>query len=180
MFAQQCSPRRKARFELASVRDEAPGLMAVEARHERATRRRAVVGRREVTFEGQAAIELEAIVDPACTGRYPFEITGDELDFRPMIECIVREREHPPVVAARFHNTLAAAIHQVCIMLRQEAAINRVCLSGGTFQNMRLLGLASALLRDSAFEVYLHREVPPNDGGLALGQAAIAAELLSS
>ena len=141
----------------------------------------AIIGlRREVTFEGQAAIELEAIVDPACTGRYPFEITGDELDFRPMIECIVREREHPPVVAARFHNTLAAAIHQVCIMLRQEAAINRVCLSGGTFQNMRLLGLASALLRDSAFEVYLHREVPPNDGGLALGQAAIAAELLSS
>jgi hydrogenase maturation protein HypF len=139
----------------------------------------AIVGlRREVTFEGQAAIELEAIADPACTGRYPFEITGDELDFRPMIECIVREHERPPVVAARFHNTLAAAIHQVCVMLRQEAAINRVCLSGGAFQNMRLLGITTALLRASAFEVYLHREVPPNDGGLALGQAAIAAERL--
>jgi hydrogenase maturation protein HypF len=141
----------------------------------------AIIGlRREVTYEGQAAIELESIADPTCTGRYPFEILGDELDFRPMIECIVREHESPPVVAARFHNTLAAAIHQVCVMLRDEAAINRVCLSGGTFQNMRLLGLTTALLRDSAFEVYLHREVPPNDGGLALGQAAIAAELLSS
>ena len=54
----------------------------------------AIIGlRREVNFEGQAAIELEAIADPACTGRYPFEIAGEELDFRPMIECIVRERE---------------------------------------------------------------------------------------
>jgi hydrogenase maturation protein HypF len=141
----------------------------------------AIIGlRREVTFEGQAAIELEAIVDPTCTTRYPFEIAGDELDLRPMIECIVREHERPPIVAARFHNTLAAAIHQLCTMLREKAAVNRVCLSGGTFQNMRLLALTVALLRDSTFEVYVHREVPPNDGGLALGQAAIAAARLQS
>jgi hydrogenase maturation protein HypF len=136
--------------------------------------------RREVTFEGQAAIELEAIADPACTSRYPFEFTGEDLDFRPMIDAILRGRESPPVVSARFHNTLAAAIHHVCLALRAEAALNRVCLSGGTFQNLRLLGLTTALLRASSFEVFLHREVPPNDGGLSLGQAAIAAARLAA
>jgi hydrogenase maturation protein HypF len=131
--------------------------------------------RHEVTFEGQAAIELEAIADAACTERYPFEIAGEELDFRPMMERIVREREPAPVIAARFHNTLAAAIHEMCVRMRAEAALNRVCLSGGTFQNMRLLGLTVRALEDSGFEVFLHRRVPPNDGGLALGQAAVAA-----
>ncbi len=131
--------------------------------------------RREVNFEGQAAIELEAIADPACTGRYPFEISGEELDFRPMIESIVRGHEPPPVIAARFHHTLAAAIHEMCVRLRTDTALHRVCLSGGTFQNMLLLGLTVRALEDSGFEVFLHRSVPPNDGGLALGQAAVAA-----
>jgi hydrogenase maturation protein HypF len=131
--------------------------------------------RREINFEGQAAIELEAIADPACAERYPFEIAGEELDFRPMIESIVRGHEPPAVIAARFHHTLAAAIREMCVRVRAEAALNRVCLSGGTFQNMLLLGLTVRALEDSGFEVFLHRSVPPNDGGLALGQAAVAA-----
>jgi hydrogenase maturation protein HypF len=140
----------------------------------------AIIGlRREVTFEGQAAIELEAIADAACTGQYPVEFPGDEVDFRPMIESIVREKERAPIVAAKFHNTLAAAICQVCVKLRAELGLDRVCLSGGTFQNMRLLGLTTSALRDAGFAVYLHCQVPPNDGGLALGQAAIAAWRLS-
>jgi hydrogenase maturation protein HypF len=129
----------------------------------------ALVGlRTEVNFEGQAAIELEAIVDPSCEERYPFDIGGEDIDFRPMMERIVRERAAPAVVAARFHNTLAAA-----------SGLKRVCLSGGTFQNMRLLGLVARALRGSGFELFLHRRVPPNDGGIALGQAAIAAERLA-
>ena len=79
------------------------------------------------------------------------------------------------MIAARFHNTLAAAIHEMCVRMRTEAALNRVCLSGGTFQNMRLLGLTVRALEDSGFEVFLHHKVPPNDGGFALGQAAVAA-----
>jgi hydrogenase maturation protein HypF len=134
--------------------------------------------RNEVTFEGQAAIELESIADPACTARYPYEIAGEELDFRPMIECMVREGEAAPIVSARFHNTLAAANREMCVRLRAEAALNRVCLSGGTFQNMRLLGLTVRALEDTGFEVFLHRAVPPNDGGLALGQAMVAAAQL--
>jgi hydrogenase maturation protein HypF len=132
--------------------------------------------RYEVNFEGQAAIELEAIVDTTCQGRYHFEISGEELDFRPMMERIVKEHAAPPVVAARFHNTLAAAIHEICLRMRRESGLKRVCLSGGTFQNMRLLGLTARALRASGFELFLHRNVPPNDGGIALGQAAIAAE----
>ena len=137
----------------------------------------ALIGLRyEVNFEGQAAIELEAIVDPSCEERYEFDIGGDELDFRAMMERIVKERAAPSVVAARFHNTLAAAIHEMCLRMRRESGIERVCLSGGTFQNMRLLGLTARALRASGFELFLHRKVPPNDGGIALGQAVIAAQ----
>ena len=134
--------------------------------------------RHEVNFEGQAAIELESIADPAETGRYSFEIgQGDplQIDFRPMIESIVKEAAAPGAIAARFHNTLAAAIAETCIRLGAETKVKRICLSGGTFQNMRLVAGVTGLLRRAGFEVYLHAEVPPNDGGIALGQAAIAA-----
>ena len=137
----------------------------------------ALIGLRyEVNFEGQAAIELEAIVDPSCEERYQFDIGGEKLDFRAMMERIVKERAAPSLVAARFHNTLAAAIHEMCLRMRRESGIGRVCLSGGTFQNMRLLGLVARALRASGFELFLHRKVPPNDGGIALGQAVIAAQ----
>src|ERR1039458_9070942 len=137
----------------------------------------ALIGLRyEVNFEGQAAIELEAIVDPSCEARYEVDIGGEELDFRPMMERIAKEGAAPSVVAARFHNTLAAAIHEMCLRMRRESGIGRVCLSGGTFQNMRLLGLVARALSGSGFELFLHRKVPPNDGGIALGQAVIAAE----
>jgi hydrogenase maturation protein HypF len=137
----------------------------------------ALVGlRTEVNFEGQAAIELEGIVDPSCEERYEFDIGGEEIDFRAMMERIVRERAAAAVVAARFHNTLAEAIHEMCLRMRRESGLRRVCLSGGTFQNMRLLGLVARALRGSGFELFLHRKVPPNDGGIALGQAAVAAE----
>src|ERR1035438_5647322 len=88
----------------------------------------ALIGLRyEVNFEGQAAIELEAIVDPSCEERYEFDIGGEELDFRAMMERIVKEGAAPSVVAARFHNTLAAAIHEMCLRMRRESGIGRVC-----------------------------------------------------
>jgi hydrogenase maturation protein HypF len=131
--------------------------------------------RHEVNFEGQAAIELEQIADPGIADRYPFAFEDDLLDFRPAIARIVRESARPPVVAARFHNTVAAAIVETCVRLQRESGLVRVCLSGGTFQNVLLLGRITAGLRTAGLEVYLHAKVPPNDGGIALGQAAIAA-----
>ena len=145
----------------------------------------AIVGLRQaVTFEGQAAIELEMAAQDGVAERYPFEIEGDgpwQLDFRPVIERIVRETASgvpQGVVSARFHNTLADAIVETCRRIRGETELARVCLSGGTFQNMRLLTTAAPALRAAGFQVVLHAKVPPNDGGIALGQAAIAAELL--
>jgi hydrogenase maturation protein HypF len=140
--------------------------------------------RGEVTFEGQAAIELESIADPAVDGRYPFDLNaGDalEVDFRRTIAEIAadaRRGVRSSDISARFHNTLAAAIVETCVRLRGETGLKRVCLSGGTFQNVRLLGGVTAGLESEGFETFLHARVPPNDGGLALGQAAIAAELL--
>jgi hydrogenase maturation protein HypF len=139
--------------------------------------------RQEVNYEGQAAIELEAIAAEE-DAAYPFELDGDgpwTLDFRPAIRRIAREAaagEPAGAISARFHNTVAAALVEMCRRLRAESRLNRVCLSGGAFQNAILVRLAAAGLRSAGFEAFLHSRVPPNDGGIALGQAAIAAEAL--
>jgi len=80
-------------------------------------------------------------------------------------------------IGSRFHATLANVIVRTCGRLRERSGLERVALSGGVFQNIRLLRLTVDGLRRSGFHVYTHHQVPPNDGGLALGQAAIAARL---
>lgn len=146
-----------------------------------------IVGlRHEVTFEGQAAIELEMISDPSVTRVYPYSVgeqQAAQLDMRPMIQAIVQEvSQAVPAseIAAVFHNTIAALIDDVCGRIRQRDGLNRVCLSGGTFQNVFLLERATRGLRRNGFEVFLHSKVPPNDGGIALGQAVIANALLTA
>jgi hydrogenase maturation protein HypF len=145
----------------------------------------AIIGlRTAVNFEAQAAIELEMIAEEGNTARYPIEIEAGppwQVDFRPAITWIAREAAEGASrasISAKFHNTLAGAIVETCRRIRGETRLARVCLSGGTFQNMRLLGLAVAGLRGAGFDVFLHAKVPPNDGGIALGQAAIAADLM--
>jgi hydrogenase maturation protein HypF len=142
--------------------------------------------RDEVNFEAQAAIELETCVFPGVDAGYPFEISsGDpwQIDLRPAIEAIVRDvHAAKPTgwIASAFHNTIAAIIVEVCIRLRAAEGIQRVCLSGGTFQNVYLLERAVAGLRANCFEVLLHSKVPPNDGGISLGQAVIANRALQA
>ena len=142
----------------------------------------AIIGvRQQINFEGQAAIELETIAADGVADGYPFALEGDSVDFRPAIERIVAEVRAgtpAPMIAARFHNTMAEAIMEVCRRLRAQEKLNRVCLGGGTFQNMKLLARALAGLRRLDFEVFIHAQVPPNDGGIALGQAVIATEIL--
>jgi hydrogenase maturation protein HypF len=147
----------------------------------------ALVGlRHEATFEAQAAIELEALArsDRAdCAYRYEIaESEPMEIDFRPMIVAMVDDVQQGVAasrIAARFHETIAAVIEDVCVRLRNDEALNRVCLSGGTFQNWLLLESATTRLRRRGFEVFLHEQVPPNDGGISLGQAAVAGERLA-
>lgn len=145
-----------------------------------------IVGiRQEVTFEGQAAIELEEATREGVEGAYPFEISSNdpaEVDMRPTIREIVRDVRKSCArheIASRFHNTIAAVICEVCCRIRKSERLSRVCLSGGTFQNMYLLRRAVELLRGGGFEVFLHSQVPPNDGGISLGQAIIAAQILN-
>jgi hydrogenase maturation protein HypF len=137
-----------------------------------------------VTFEGQAAIALEMVAAAGVEERYGFEIEEGEpavLDFRPAIAEIVRDvtaGRDAGEVSACFHNTLSAAIVEVCCRLRTSDGLERVCLSGGTFQNSYLLRRTVVELRRREFGVFLHALVPANDGGISLGQAAVANELL--
>jgi len=142
----------------------------------------ALVGlRQRVRYEGQAAMELEFAIDGRdAGGHYPFEWsdTGPPgpalLDWRPMMTALVADvRGGVPVgaIAARFHRTLAEMI--VCIAARQGVA--SVVLSGGCFQNRLLTELAVSRLREEGFRPYWHQRIPPNDGGIALGQIAAVA-----
>ncbi len=143
--------------------------------------------RHTVSFEGQAAMMLEASADENRTRTvepYEFTFSGAdpvEVDLRPMIRQIVEDLdqgETQAYIAARFHRTLVAVIVEACRRMRTELKLNRVCLSGGCFQNALLLAGCLEELRAAGFEVFSQREVPANDGGISLGQAAIACEIL--
>ena len=134
-----------------------------------------------VTYEGQAAMELEAISEDGNAEPYPFPLIDGpllELDPRPMISAVVADVQRgikPGAIGARFHATLAAGIANVCVLLRQRTQLDTVALSGGCFHNRRLTEASVGLLERAGFEVLLHSRVPPGDGGIALGQAAVAA-----
>jgi len=101
-----------------------------------------------------------------------------EIGLAPLFAAILADMAYGQPVAAiavRFHDTLAAIIVEVCDRLRAATGVTRVALSGGCFQNRLLLALTVPALRARGFQVLTHRQVPCNDGGLALGQAIVAA-----
>ncbi|MCA1632884.1 MAG: carbamoyltransferase HypF [Acidobacteria bacterium] len=132
-----------------------------------------------VNYEGQAAIELEAIAERGCAQRYEFEVAGNgsiikaESVIRRAVEDILADVS-PQVVSAKFHLGVAQLIAAVAGRIRDERHIDRVVLSGGVFQNMFLLGRTRRLLKDEGFEVFTHSRVPTNDGGISFGQAVVA------
>jgi hydrogenase maturation protein HypF len=140
--------------------------------------------RHEETFEAQAAIELETVAQPGVKDLYPFSIADTApaiVDLRPTITEIVAEvrRSQPAgLIASRFQNTVAAATVEMCRRIREWDGLTGVCLTGGTFQNIYLLARTVESLRACGFEVFLHAAVPPNDGGISLGQAVIASQLI--
>jgi hydrogenase maturation protein HypF len=137
--------------------------------------------RHTVSFEGQAAAELEMLLDPASNedSMYPFKITQSQdkpwqLHTAPVIRGVVEDilaNTSSQLVSKRFHNTLTALSTKVCQDIREERKCNRVVLSGGVFQNLNLQQDLRRSLEDLSFEIYVHQQVPANDGGLALGQA---------
>ncbi len=147
----------------------------------------AILGLCDVTtYEAQAAIRLESIADRRTTGGYPFAVeTADRLwvvDFGPTICTILEEhRQRIPAgeISTKFHNTVAASVLHICRLLRGQRNLNLVALSGGVFQNELLLRRTVDLLLTRRFRVFTNAAVPLNDGGLALGQAAVAAERIN-
>jgi hydrogenase maturation protein HypF len=145
----------------------------------------ALLGVRDrVTYEGQAAIELEQIALPYLStmpeAYYPLALTDDScfsLSVAELLHCLVADRQAglpSGEIAARFHLTLARLILLGCQTARARTGLERVVVSGGVFQNVTLLTRTLTLLDQDGFLAYSHRRVPPNDGGLAFGQAVIA------
>ncbi len=146
-----------------------------------------------VSYEGQAAMQLEALATGAAPdGAYPFAIESGRaadgpapcriVDTRPLIAAVTADAARgvdAAVIARRFHATLVDVIAQVCQRLRATTGLGAVVLSGGVFVNALLTREVNARLRADGFRVYRHRLVPPNDGGLSLGQLAIAAATMS-
>ncbi|MEV5876396.1 carbamoyltransferase HypF [Streptomyces sp. NPDC052101] len=134
-------------------------------------------------YEAQAAMELEAAAlqaGDADTTAYPFGLTGAGTagcDPAPMLSALLADRRRgtpAPVLAARFHRGVARAVAEICGRARTQTGLTTVALTGGVFANALLEEETSALLTGAGFTVLRHREVPPNDGGLALGQLMVA------
>ncbi len=138
--------------------------------------------RAEVNYEGQAAIELEACCDPDEQGEYAFALEGLVMDARPVVAEVARELEQGvpvPLVAARFHNAVAGVTARACALAAERGATETIVLSGGVFQNRRLLERTSELLGAAGLRVLVPERLPPNDGGIAYGQLAVAAARLA-
>jgi hydrogenase maturation protein HypF len=137
--------------------------------------------RNHVAYEGQAAIELEAAAEGDVERVYPFEIQEkdglQQFLTAPIIRSVVRDVNEGcsvALISATFHNTLVALFVEVCKRVGAGRGLRRVVLSGGCFQNARLLVHLTEALDTEGFEVYSQVEVPSNDGGIALGQAVAA------
>ena len=151
--------------------------------------------RQQVNYEAQAAIEFESLVDEREHTAYDFELlkvkenpdasAGDKWIVEPkaVIESVYNDaytQVNPGLIAARFHNTVANMVLSVCQVLHDQTGVSMVGLSGGVWQNMTLLYKTFDLLNDAGFKVLVHHQVPPNDGGLSLGQAAVASAVYLS
>jgi len=137
--------------------------------------------RGKINYEGQAAIELEMLAHDERKRYYPFQIIKKKekfiIDTFPIIKAIVKERmegNNSEIIATKFHWTVSQIILRVCELLRDYGNLNEVGLSGGVFQNSLILKQVVYLLTSAGFKVFFHTLIPPNDGGISLGQAVIA------
>jgi hydrogenase maturation protein HypF len=141
----------------------------------------AILGVRDrINYEGQAAAELEQLADPRETSAYPVAIVDGEpfqLASGGLVRAVVEDLHAGsalPLVAARFHNGLADGVVAACRRVRDATGLSVVALSGGVFQNVMLTERVVAGLAAAGFRVLTHSRVPPNDGGISLGQAVVA------
>jgi hydrogenase maturation protein HypF len=133
---------------------------------------------REISFEGQAAMWLEHLARSVSdTEPYTFPVIGLELDFRPLLQSVMYDRQRGRdirEIARAFHISLATTLRDCVVDLCQSYRLNTAVLSGGVFQNELLLSDIHSLFRQTSIRVWTNHAVPPNDGGISLGQAALA------
>lgn len=134
---------------------------------------------REVTFEGQAAMWLERLASHASTtGVYPFPFVGDELDFRPLLDGLIRDRlrgRDKSEIARAFQRGIGEGLRYAVATICHAHGVDTVVLSGGVFQNELLSNDLKGLLEPEHLQIWTNHVVPSNDGGISLGQAALAA-----
>lgn len=140
--------------------------------------------RHTITYEGQASIELEALIEEASDDCYEYGI--EELfpmlivDTSKIITDIIKDllsNLPSKIISAKFHNTIVSFSKEMCIKLRNKYNINSICLSGGVFQNSYLLNNLYKNLIHEGFKVYTHSKIPTNDGGISYGQLIIASSM---
>jgi hydrogenase maturation protein HypF len=134
-----------------------------------------------ITYEGQAAIELEMLAEEGVKDGYHWPLPRGKfpviIDQEPILRNIIHDLKvgvPKAVISAKFHNAVAEMVSGVCCLIRERDALSKVALSGGVFQNLYLLKRTLSHLKSRGFEPYIHHQVPCNDGGIALGQAVIA------
>jgi len=142
----------------------------------------ALIGvRQTATYEGQAAIELEALADPHETGVYPLITRESIIDPAPLWQSLLADWQAglpAPVLSARFHNSLVLLAVQICRQIRSESGCQTAALSGGVWQNRFLLERTAPALTQAGFRVLVHRRTPPNDGCIAIGQVMVVSQQL--
>jgi len=130
------------------------------------------------SFQAEGPMRLESIVTDDCTESYSFSC-GETICFDDTIRGIISDIQHcldMSLIATKFHNTIILAIFDSVNAIRLKYGINKVVLSGGVFQNKYLLEGVTEIIKKYNFEVYSHATVPTNDGGIALGQLAVASK----
>lgn len=133
----------------------------------------------QATFHAEAPMLLESALEVGCKSKYLFEIEDKRIVFMKLFYLIMKDLSNQvpvSIISAKFHNTLLAIILKVVKKLSQESGLKKVVLSGGSFQNRYLLSNSIIMLQEQGFEVFAHENVPTNDGGIALGQLAVAAK----
>ena len=139
------------------------------------------------TYEGQAAMELEMAMEGETDDHYPFDYQQERGPYSispaPLIRGMLSDHKNNKsagAISLKFHNSIVTMVTDICTRLRDDWNFNRVALSGGCFQNTYLLTQCIEHLTRGGFEVLYHQKVPPNDGGIALGQAVIASKRLTT
>jgi len=149
--------------------------------------------RGEIDYEGQAAVELEMAAQASiiagalnqrisgAQGSYPYRIAEEEgmriVHLNELLSAVIEDLRHgvsAGMISVRFHNAVARMVNEMCALIADRTGISRIALSGGVFQNRLLLRKTISLLEGNGLQVFTHRQVPCNDGGISLGQAVIA------